>query len=204
MNDWLEQPLTLPAYLIDPEFSQEGDTLEFVDGKTEVINIPFGNAVAEYEDNLYCPRGYFTQISPFGVRKATSATLNGHKVVTKDMLNGIKDDILSNCVDKNAVQSTDESTRIEKLGEWEEDTSVALNSFMEVSKDQIVLSSNRSDSDEQKYQIIAHITPTAFVVKSVTDNMGEHVEKDLFKIDTAGNFYILKNDSLQKLQDLLK
>jgi hypothetical protein len=89
--------LWFPAYLIDDQYSNEGTPLELVDGKTNIVQVD-SSATFEFEDNLYYIEGCFIRYVPYALKKSTNMTLNGHKVVTKDILDNTKNDILSKCV----------------------------------------------------------------------------------------------------------
>ena len=97
--------------MIDPDYANEGTTLEFIDGKTEIVYIPGSNAVIEIEDEesssyiKHGPLGYFIKTVPFSLRRTTKATLNGQKIVTKDVLNSTEKSILSKCVPSGAVET---------------------------------------------------------------------------------------------------
>ena len=110
--------LTIPAYIINndtkyADFVENDDNnfvrnLEFVDGKTESIVLPYSGLYGQFEETTYLLEGSFTQSVPFALRSSSKALLNGHQVVTSDMLtnteNAIKD-ALRDELTKNVVNS---------------------------------------------------------------------------------------------------
>ena len=186
---WNRRELKLPAYLIDPEYSDEGDALEFIEGKTENVEIHGSNADYEDMNGRLHPEGYFIRSIPFSNRKPTKVTLNGHKLVTKDVLNSTEKNILSKCVSSNAVTTSSDWTRISKAGRWDEDDLVDKRSSASVSKDQVVLSSSRDDPDHSK-SINVKITSEGFVIERSWNIMGESGIDELFKITDSGMCYI--------------
>lgn len=67
-------------------------------------------------DGRLHPEGYFIRSIPFSIRKPTKVTLNGHKLVTKDVLNSTEKNILSKCVPFDAVTTSSDRTTISKTG----------------------------------------------------------------------------------------
>lgn len=191
--------------MIDSDYSDEGDTLEFIDGKTETVYITGSNANIEEEKEdsyiIHEPLGYFTQVAPFSLRRATKVTLNGQKIVTKDTLDSVKENILEQCVGKDVVSVSDRgdrdvSTYIERSES--DDGVVDKQSRLSVDKNSITINVGESNPDgylgmETKFQ------NNELIVMRRSDEQTQ----TLFKIDANGDFYILKGGQLKKLQDLL-
>lgn len=216
-TDYIGRELFVPAYLIDDEYSSEDidaeGTLFFDDnGRTERVLIRYTNLIDAWDDcSLFFPEGYFIKSVPFAIRNTSKVTLNGFPVITSDSLNSAKEEIINECVSsheevaESICNVTNDGSKFTVNVDYSNADADETCRTVGVFGENISLKCLRNFENEDARGMSAHISKNSVSIYNIAWDMenSEVAEHKVFEIDSDGNVYILKNGSLQKLQDLV-